>query len=327
MDSSLYRTVTTSRGLAYSVYYCKGSDPAKPTLVFLHGFPSSSYDWRHQVAYFQLRGHGIVVPDMLGYGQTDKPTDAAQYAASLLAKDIVDVLDAVQVGERVIAIGHDWGSRVTSRLASLYADRFVAVAFLAVGYGVPNTTATYPQILAHTATLAGYELFGYWDFFSAQGADKIIAEHYNSFWSIAMGLDPESAKTHFAPTGALKAWLLEDAVLPLPSYLTEEEYSKQKENFVKSGIAAPLCWYKALTSSVDMEDSKMIPQDKYVVNLPVFFGAAKNDAIALPVLGKGSVQKFCPNNTIVEYDAGHWLIWEAKDKLNDDLANWIDLQN
>jgi len=216
---------------------------------------------------------------------------------------------------------------VASRLASLHADRFIAVAFLAVGYAVPNTTLTYPQILAHTATLAGYELFGYWEFFSAEGADKIIQEHYDSFWNILMGLEPESAKVHFAPTGALKSWLLEDKSLPLPSYLTQEEYNRQKENFANSGIAAPLCWYKVVTSSVDMEDSKRIPQDKNVVNLPVFFGAAKNDPVAIPVLGKGSVQKFCPNNTIKDYDAGHWLIWEARDELNADLADWIDLQN
>jgi pimeloyl-ACP methyl ester carboxylesterase len=306
------------------VFYSKGSDATKPTLLFLHGFPSSSYDWRHQVAYFQHRGHGIIVPDLLGYGGSDKPTDAALYAKTLLAKDVIDVLDAVHVDGRVIAIGHDWGAAVASRLANLYSDRFLAVAFLAVGYTPPNTSITYPQVLARTKQLAGYELFGYWSFFSEDGADKIIHDHYDFFWRIVMSMDAETAKIHFAPTGALKAYLLGDNSLPFPSYLTEEEYNIQKDNFAKTGIAAPLCWYKAVTSeSIDMEDAKSIPQDKYVVTLPVFFGAALGDVIAIPALGKGDVQKFCPNATIKDYEAGHWVIWEAKDKLNADLAEWI----
>lgn len=108
MDASLYTNVLTTRGINYSVFYDKGSDASKETLLFLHGFPSSSYDWRHQVAYFKARGHSIIVPDMLGYGNTDKPTDAEAYARSLVAKDIIDVLDAVHGEQPVVVVGHDW---------------------------------------------------------------------------------------------------------------------------------------------------------------------------------------------------------------------------
>lgn len=107
MDSALYRDVTTSRGLKYSVYYTKATDLIKPTLVFLHGFPYSSYGWRHQVAYFQRLGYGIIAPDMLGYGNTDKPTDPELYAGSLLAKDVLDILE-IETGTRIVIIGHDW---------------------------------------------------------------------------------------------------------------------------------------------------------------------------------------------------------------------------
>lgn len=107
MDSTFYRDVTTSRGIKYSVYYAKGTDPTKPTLLFLHGYPYSSYGWRHQVAFFQPLGYGVIVPDMLGYGGTDKPTNPELYAGTLIAKDILDILD-IEPGTRVVVLGHDW---------------------------------------------------------------------------------------------------------------------------------------------------------------------------------------------------------------------------
>lgn len=168
MDSSLYTKVLTSRGITYSVFYSKGSDPNKKTLLCLHGFPSSSYDWRHQVEHFKLLGHSIIVPDMLGYGHTDKPADAESYKRSLVAKDMIDLVDAVHGDQRVVVIGHDWyvtvvwterqrvqlsqpsfrGCAIASRLANDYEHRFLGFAFLSVGYQPPNPSISYSQLLA-----------------------------------------------------------------------------------------------------------------------------------------------------------------------------------
>lgn len=106
MDPASYKDATTSRGLKYHYYYVAASGP-QPTLLFLHGFPSTSYDWRHQVAFFQPRGYGILVPDLLGYGGTDKPDAPEEYAISRIVRDLVDVLDAEGI-EKVVSIGHDW---------------------------------------------------------------------------------------------------------------------------------------------------------------------------------------------------------------------------
>ncbi|PPQ67073.1 hypothetical protein CVT25_005674 [Psilocybe cyanescens] len=323
MDPSLYITVPTKRGFKYSVYHSKGSDATKPALLLLHGFPSSSYDWRHQVTYFQRRGHSIIVPDMLGYGGTDKPTDAEAYTHTLMAQDMIDVLDAIHGDERVIAIGHDWGCVVVSRLANLHGHRFIAYAFLAVGYNVPNPSIPYSQVLAYTAQLVGYELFGYWSFFAEDGADNIIKDHFDSFFSNLLSVDPEDSKKNFTPTGAFKATILSDKINSLPTYLTQEEYNTQKAILTKNGLTAPLCWYKVVTSSICMEDAKSIPVEKYHIASPVFLAAAKRDPVAVAALAVASTQKFCPNATIKEYDACHWLLWEAKDQVNTDLEEWI----
>lgn len=106
MDASLYKSTVVSRGYRYS-YYASAAQESKPTLLFCHGFPSTANDWRRIVPYFKERGYGLIVPDMLGYGGTDKPTDPVMYTSSKITRDIVDILDAENV-DKAIAIGHDW---------------------------------------------------------------------------------------------------------------------------------------------------------------------------------------------------------------------------
>jgi soluble epoxide hydrolase/lipid-phosphate phosphatase len=106
MERSRYKQLAASTCQTYH-YYCFAAQAHNPTLLFIHGFPSTSYDWRHQVAYFQLRGYGVIVPDQLGYGGTSKPTDSQSYRASLMAKSLIEILDAEGV-EKAVAIGHDW---------------------------------------------------------------------------------------------------------------------------------------------------------------------------------------------------------------------------
>lgn len=105
-SDSAYKRVTVSRGLDYQYYY-HPADSSKPTLLFTHGFPSTSYDWRIQAAFFGGEGYGLIIPDMLGYGGTAKPSVVTAYKASLICKDMIDILDAESISN-CIAIGHDW---------------------------------------------------------------------------------------------------------------------------------------------------------------------------------------------------------------------------
>lgn len=55
----------------------------------------------------QPLGYGLIVPDLLGYGGTDKPTDLESYVGSGHAQDIIDILDKEGI-DKVIGVGHDW---------------------------------------------------------------------------------------------------------------------------------------------------------------------------------------------------------------------------
>ncbi len=106
MDPAKYKDVKVKRGLIYHYYYSPAA-PGKPTLFFIHGFPSTSFDWHRQVAHFEPKGYGLIVPDTLGYGGTSKPQDPAAFRWKLQAQDLIDVLDA-ENPDTVIGIGHDW---------------------------------------------------------------------------------------------------------------------------------------------------------------------------------------------------------------------------
>lgn len=101
-------TTTTKlpSGPSYSYVHVPAKD-LKPYILFLHGFPSSAYDWRHQIEYFSERGYGLIVPDLLGYGATDKPKEKEAYRLKKMSKEVVELLDICGV-ETLIGVGHDW---------------------------------------------------------------------------------------------------------------------------------------------------------------------------------------------------------------------------
>ncbi len=106
MDSSLSKNFKVSRGFNYHYYYAPPKDE-KVTLFFAHGFPSNADSWHKQASFFRNLGYGVLVPDLLGYGETDKPMDIDPYRYKHLVVDITDIFDHENV-DKVIAIGHDW---------------------------------------------------------------------------------------------------------------------------------------------------------------------------------------------------------------------------
>lgn len=107
MDKVQSKFKKTKRNFVYH-YLLSPALPGKPTLLFIHGFPSTSYDWYRQINYFQPKGYGLVVPDLLGFGRTEpKSNNPADFLHTAIAQDLLDILDEEGV-KNVIAIGHDW---------------------------------------------------------------------------------------------------------------------------------------------------------------------------------------------------------------------------
>ena len=81
-------------------------------VVFCHGFPELWYSWRHQLRALADAGFRAIAPDQRGYGETDCPQPVEAYQVRELAKDIVGMLDALEI-EKCVIVGHDWGGFVS----------------------------------------------------------------------------------------------------------------------------------------------------------------------------------------------------------------------
>lgn len=98
--------VQLPNGTTYGFVHIKPSSN-KPCILLLHGFPSSSYDWRHQIDFLAKGGYGVIAPDLLGYGDTDKPVNPESYRLKKMAGEIAALLDTLQI-DKVIGVSHDW---------------------------------------------------------------------------------------------------------------------------------------------------------------------------------------------------------------------------
>jgi len=102
-----------------------------PPLLLIHGYPQTGYMW-HKIADQLAASHHVIIPDIRGYGRSDKPaTDAAHspYAKRAMAKDMMAVMAHFGYAHFDVA-GHDRGGRVAHRLARDYPDAVKRLAVL-----------------------------------------------------------------------------------------------------------------------------------------------------------------------------------------------------
>jgi pimeloyl-ACP methyl ester carboxylesterase len=104
-----------------------------PPVLLLHGFPDSGRLWRHQVPALAAAGFQIVVPDLRGYGRSDKPEAVEAYSMGLLARDVLAILAEQKISTTHL-VGHDWGAALAWALASFAPARVDHLAVLSVGH-------------------------------------------------------------------------------------------------------------------------------------------------------------------------------------------------
>src|SRR6478609_210629 len=100
-----------------------------PLVILLHGFPYLWYMWRRQIGALTEAGFRVVVPDLRGFGQTDRPDSIEAYDMSQSVGDMVGLMAALGETSAVI-IGHDLGAWVAQAAAMLRPDLFRGLAML-----------------------------------------------------------------------------------------------------------------------------------------------------------------------------------------------------
>ncbi|WP_223415510.1 MULTISPECIES: alpha/beta fold hydrolase [unclassified Pseudomonas] len=108
------------------VFYREAGEPAKPTLLLLHGFPSSSHQFRQLIPLLSAHFH-IIAPDLPGFGFTEVPAERKYaYTFDALAETLGHFVETLGL-KRYAMYVFDYGAPTGLRLAVKYPERMTAL--------------------------------------------------------------------------------------------------------------------------------------------------------------------------------------------------------
>ena len=120
---TLHKTVEVN-GL--EIFYREAGNPNKPTILLLHGYPTSSHMFRNLISDLSDDYH-LLAPDYPGYGQSEQPPMAEfDYTFDNLANIVEGFLDALEVNQYSIYL-MDYGAPIGYRIAHKYPEKVQAL--------------------------------------------------------------------------------------------------------------------------------------------------------------------------------------------------------
>ena len=121
-----YRNVDTSGLPPLRMHYVDAGPADGPVVVLLHGQPTWSYLYRDVITALGAAGMRVIAPDHIGFGRSDKPTEATDYT---FARHI-DWIHSLVVGLRlreITLVVQDWGGPIGLSVLAREPDRFAKV--------------------------------------------------------------------------------------------------------------------------------------------------------------------------------------------------------
>lgn len=98
-------------------------DDNTETLVFLHGFPECWQSWSQQLQDFAGQ-YRVIAPDLVGYNESDKPSDSHYYKIPNLVSVFSRFMGKISATKPVYLIAHDWGGAIAWNLAAFHQHLF-----------------------------------------------------------------------------------------------------------------------------------------------------------------------------------------------------------
>ncbi|TVY39008.1 Bifunctional epoxide hydrolase [Lachnellula occidentalis] len=329
MDSYPQYQLTTARGFTYNYIHVPASSPNSQTILFLHGFPSSIFHWRHQIEYFSQKGYGVIAPELLGYGRSSKPLDEQAYTGKGMSDDVKEILDHEKLG-KVIGVAHEWGSFLLSRMANFHPGLFSKYVFVDIGYSPPGQGLTRKNVEFINAMVQqhmGFSVFGYFLFFDEKDAADLMDKNIDSAESLFHTQDEELVKKYMGAPGGARTWFEAGMTAPKPAYLTAEDQADFGKEFAssKGGFGPAINWYRAQLHDINADDEKEaeIPQENYKLQQPTLLLTGNNIITATADFPK-QMKPNAPNLEVKNFDAGHWIQLEKPDEMNETLSAFFE---
>ncbi|KAH8890780.1 epoxide hydrolase [Thozetella sp. PMI_491] len=319
-DPRVEHHTTTVNGRKY--HYIVGnptSGAPVDTILLVHGWPDLGHGWRYQVPFLVSLGYRVIVPDMLGYGQTDAPQALGEYSHKSLAGDLV-ALAAHVIGEDqpFILGGHDWGGSVVWRTTLWYPQTIKAVFSICTPYAAPlpvwiedERYVTIVPSFKYQLQLAGPDVEA-----NVVGKDKLRGFLNGMYY----GRGPNGERSFTTEKGVLLENL--DKIGPSP-LVSKEEIDYYVDQYAIHGMRGPLNWYRTRKINWEEEQELLLQPGRTRITAPSLMVVAKRDAALPPQLAAKMPQSF-DNLTMKEVDATHWALWEAAAEVNNHLEQFLN---
>ena len=147
----------------------------KDTILLIHGFPESSYQFRHVTGPLARAGYRVIVPDYRGAGYSSHPPDG--YTKDVLAQDLYKlVTEYVGIKEPIHVVGHDIGGMI----AHAYAAQFPASVASIIWGECPLPGTKFYEDTKHTPPLWHFDFQGQSDIAVSlvSGKEKMYLKHF-----------------------------------------------------------------------------------------------------------------------------------------------------
>lgn len=102
-----------------------------PLVILLHGEPNSSFVYRNIAPFIAKQGFRVIIPDLIGFGFSDKPEKSDVITYSNHTKWLNNFIEKLELKD-INLFAHDWGAMISLRIIAEHPEKFKKVA---ISYG------------------------------------------------------------------------------------------------------------------------------------------------------------------------------------------------
>lgn len=141
------------------MHYLAEGDPHGTPVLIVHGEPAWSFMFRRTIPVLADAGLRVIVPDLIGFGRSDKPSSQSDYSYESHVRWLTEFVTTLGLHDAVL-VGHDWGGLLGLRLVTEIPG--LAKGYVASNHGYP--TGDMPpndalrQWQEHAATAAEFDV-------------------------------------------------------------------------------------------------------------------------------------------------------------------------
>jgi pimeloyl-ACP methyl ester carboxylesterase len=270
MNPTTYHFATVN---GRKVFYREAGDATHPTIVLLHGFPTSSHMYRDLIPQLADRFH-VIAPDYIGFGQSDAPAvEDFAYSFETLTAHVAGLIDQLGIQSYVLYM-QDYGGPVGFRLFTQHPDKVR-------GFVIQNANA-YLEGVGDLPRQIFLPLWSQRDASTEAAARRFLAPETTKFQYQVGARSPEA----ISPDN----WTIDQALLDRPG---TDAYQIDLLEDYKSNVALYDNWHAAFRAH----------QPKTLI----LWG--RNDPFFIPA-GAEAFLADLPQARLVWLDAGHFVLDE-----------------